>query len=274
MEKNLSTKAKITWCPGCPNNQILVAFRGAATELAEENKIRIENLVATAGIGCHGKIAEYLNMNTYTSQHGRAIASATGIKLGNPDLTVVAFVGDGDAYAEGLEHLVHAARRNSDIKVFVHDNQMFALTTGQTTPTSPKGTRGKSTPAGSIEEPLEPLGLMLAAGASFVARTFAAEIQKTKEIMKAAMLHRGFAFVDIIQPCITFLDTREYFKERVWWLKGEPAKTIEAAMQKIKTKNDLSTAPLPRNSARQSEKEKVPCGIFYKVSRPTFEEEL
>mgnify|MGYP001588730652 CR=1 FL=1 len=257
MNENLSTKAKITWCPGCPNNQILVAFRQAVSELAAENKIKTENIVAAAGIGCHGKIAEYLNMNTYTSLHGRAIASATGIKIANPNLTVVSFVGDGDAYAEGLEHLIHAARRNSDIKVFVHDNQMFALTTGQTTPTSPKGTKGKSTPSGSVEEPFEPLGLMLAAGASFVARTFAAEIQKTKEIIKAAMLHKGFAFVGIIQPCITFLDTRDYFKERVVWPEGEPAKTIEEAMRKIKVAA-----------------EKVPCGIFYKVSRPTFEEKI
>jgi 2-oxoglutarate ferredoxin oxidoreductase subunit beta len=257
MEPNLSTKAKITWCPGCPNNQILVAFRQAVSELAAENKIKTENIIATAGIGCHGKIAEYLNLNTYTSLHGRAIASSEGVKIANPNLTVVAFVGDGDAYAEGLEHLIHAARRNSDIKVFVHDNQMFALTTGQTTPTSPKGTKGKSTPSGSIEEPFEPLGLMLAAGASFIARTFAAEIQKTKEIMKAAMLHKGFAFVDIIQPCITFFDTRDYFKERIVWTEGEPANNIEAAMQKIK-----------------SDGQKVPCGIFYQISRPIFEEQL
>jgi len=257
MEDNLSTKAKITWCPGCPNSQILVAARQAFMELAGEEKLAIGNIVAAAGIGCHGKIAEYLNMNTYTSLHGRAIPAMTGIKAANPLLTVVGFVGDGDAYAEGIEHLVHAARRNSDVKVFVHDNRVFALTTGQTTPTSPKGFKSRSTPFGSIEEPFEPLVFMLASGASFVARSFAGDIQKTKEIMKAAMLHKGFAFVDIIQPCITFFDTRDYFKERVVWLDGEPAETEETAMQKIK-----------------GDGEKVPCGIFYKVSKPTFEEQL
>lgn len=265
MSEELSTKAKITWCPGCPNSQILVAFRQAVSELATDDKIKTENIVATAGIGCHGKIAEYLNINTYTSLHGRAIASATGIKIANPNLIVVAFVGDGDAYAEGIEHLVHASRRNSDVKVFVHDNRVFALTTGQTTPTSPKGFKGKSTPFGSIEEPFEPLPLMLTSGASFVARTFAGDIQKTKETMKAAMLHKGFAFVDIIQPCITFFDTREYFKERIGWIEGEPADNIEAAMQKIKADGDPSTG---------SGQGKVPCGIFYKILRPTFEEQL
>lgn len=257
MEENLNTKAKITWCPGCPNNQILVAVRQAFTELVREGKLAIENVVAAVGIGCHGKIAEYLNINTYTSLHGRAIPAMTGIASANSSLTVVGFVGDGDAYAEGVEHLVHAARRNSDIKVFVHDNRVFALTIGQATPTSPKGFKSKSTPFGSIEEPFEPLVFMLASGASFVARSFAGEIQKTKEIMKAAILHKGFAFVNIIQPCITFFDTRDYFKERVVWLEGEPADSIETAMQKIK-----------------ADGEKVPCGIFYKVSKPTFEEQL
>lgn len=257
MSQDLSTKAKITWCPGCPNNQILVAARQAFTELGTEGKLAIENIVAAAGIGCHGKIAEYLNLNTYTSLHGRAIPAMTGIKAANQKLIVVGFVGDGDAYAEGIEHLVHASRRNSDIKVFVHDNRVFALTTGQTTPTSPKGFKGKSTPYGNAEEPFEPLVLMLAAGASFVARSFAGDIQKTKEIMKAAILHKGFAFVDIIQPCLTFFDTRDYFKERVVWSEEEPAYDIEAAMPKIK-----------------GDGEKVPCGIFYKVSRPTFEEQL
>jgi len=257
MEEDLSTKAKITWCPGCPNNQILIAVRQALTELATEKKLAIENVVAATGIGCHGKITEYLNINTYTSLHGRAIPAMTGIKTANPSLTVVGFVGDGDAYAEGIEHLVHAAKRNSDIKVFVHDNRVFALTTGQTTPTSPEGFKSKSTPFGNIEEPFEPLTLMLASGASFVARTFAGNIQTTREIMKAAILHKGFAFVDIIQPCVTFFDTRDYFKERIVWLEGEPADDMEIAMRKIKASG-----------------EKVPCGIFYDVSKPTFEEQL
>ncbi|MDI6820795.1 MAG: thiamine pyrophosphate-dependent enzyme [Patescibacteria group bacterium] len=254
INQDLNTKAKITWCPGCPNFQILVAFREAITELTSQNKIKIENIVATAGIGCHGKIVEYLNMNTFTSLHGRSIPTMTGIKTANPNLTVIGFSGDGDAYAEGMEHLIHAARRNSDIKLFVHNNQVFALTTGQATPTSPKGFKGKSTPFGSIDEPFDPILLMLSLNASFIARTFALDIPKTKEIMKRATEHKGFAFVDIIQPCITFFDTREYFKERIFWIDDSPANDPEIAMQKIKNNQN-----------------KIPCGIFYEISKPTFE---
>lgn len=257
MAENLTTKAPITWCPGCPNNQILVAFRQAITELANKKQVKIENLVAAAGIGCHGKIAEYLDINTYTSLHGRVLPALTGIKIANPSLTVVGFVGDGDAYAEGIEHLVHSARRNSDVKVFVHDNRVFALTTGQTTPTSPKGFKGKSTPGGSIEEPFDPLTLMLASGASFVAQTYAGDIPKTKEILSAAILHRGFAFVNIIQPCLTFFDTRDFFKDRIVWREKEPQTTIEAVMNEVKSAG-----------------EKVPCGIFFQTTRPTFEKQL
>ena len=156
-----ATKAKITWCPGCPNAAILVAFRQAVTELVNDGKLKPENLVAASGIGCHGKITDYLNTNTFTSLHGRVIASMEGIKVANPALTIVGFSGDGDSYSEGVEHLVHAARRNSDINLFIHDNQVFALTTGQATPTSPKGFKGRSTPSGTIEEPFNPLLLML-----------------------------------------------------------------------------------------------------------------
>jgi len=259
MKQNLTSTSKITWCPGCPDAQILVAFRQAVTELTTENKLKLENLVAVAGIGCHGKIAEYMAINTFTSLHGRALPSMTGIKAANPLLTVVGFLGDGDSFSEGMDHLVHAARRNSNITAFIHDNQIFALTTGQATPTSPKGFKGKSTPEGSLEDPLEPLPLMLDLGATFVARSFALDIKRTKEIMKAAISHKGFAFVDIIQPCITFFDTRKYFEERVTWTDSAPATSVEGARAKIQAGNVG---------------DKVPCGIFYQVSKPTFEEQI
>ncbi len=259
MEKlNLSTTCKVSWCPGCPNSQILVSFRQAVTELVAENKIKFENLVAVAGIGCHGKIADYLNTNSFNSLHGRLIPAMTGIKVANPALTVVGFSGDGDSYDEGMEHLVHAARRNSDINLFIHDNQVFALTTGQATPTSPKGFKGRSTPAGSIEEPFNPLLAMLSLGATFVARTYAGDIAGTKRIMQAAIAHKGFSFVAIIQPCITFFDTRDFFKDRVYWIEESfPREDRAAAIAKVTEGG-----------------EKVPLGIFYEVKKPTFEEEL
>jgi 2-oxoglutarate/2-oxoacid ferredoxin oxidoreductase subunit beta len=258
MDLNLSTKAKITWCPGCPDHAILVAFRETVTELINAGSLRLENIVAMSGIGCHGKITDYLNMNTFTSLHGRVIPTMTGAKIANPTLTVAGFSGDGDSYDEGLDHLVHAARRNSDVSLFVHDNQVFALTAGQATPTSPKGFKGKSRPAGSIEEPFNPLLLMLSVGTTFVARSYAPDIAKTKEIMKAAIMHKGFSFVDIIQPCLTFNDTRDYYAKRIYWLDGKfPTDDIAMATEK----------------AREYD-EKIPFGIFYRVEKPTFEEQL
>jgi len=254
MPNSLATSAKITWCPGCPNSQILVAFRQAVNDLVDGGQVKLENIVACSGIGCHGKITEYLDMNTFTSLHGRSIATMAGIKLANPALTCVGFAGDADTFAEGVEHLVHAARRNADIKLFVHDNRVFALTTGQASPLSPQGFKGKSTPAGSFEEPFDPLALTLIAGATFVARTYAGDIARTKDIMKQAMLHRGFAFVDIIQPCITFFDTRDYFKDNITWMEG-PTPTTHDEVAKI-----------------EHETGKIPCGIFYQVSKPTYEQ--
>ncbi len=258
MTTNLSTTAKITWCPGCPNSAILVAWREAVGELIELGKLKQEEIVSLAGIGCHGKITDYVNVNSFTSLHGRLIPAMTGIKCANPKLTVIGHSGDGDSYSEGLDHLIHAARRNSDIKLFIHDNQVFALTTGQATSMSPKGFKGKSTPSGTIEESFNPLLTLLSAGATFVARAYAPDIAGTKKIMRAAILHKGFSLVDIIQPCITFFDTREYFKERVYYISENfPSHNLSSAME----------------LARKHE-EKVPLGIFYEADKPTFEEEL
>ena len=257
MPLNLSTISKITWCPGCPNSQILVAMRQAISALADSGTLKIENLVAGACIGCHGKISDYLNTNTFTALHGRLIPSLTGIKCANPNLTVIGMVGDGDAYSEGLEHIIHAARRNSDIKIFVHDNQVFALTQGQASSESPKGFKSKTTPAGSIEEPFDAFPVLLSSGATFAARSYAGDIARTKSIIEAAIKHKGFSFVEIIQPCITFFDTRDYFKERVFWREGGPAENPTKAMELCK-----------------KDGEKIPLGIFYNVEKPTFEEQL
>ncbi len=259
MAIDLTTDAEVTWCPGCPNSQILVAFRQAVTEFVEAGEMELHNIVAGAGVGCHGKISDYLEVNTFNSLHGRIVPTLTGIKLGNPNLNVVGFSGDGDSFSEGFNHITHAARSNTDITVFLHNNQVFALTTGQATTTSPKGFKGGTTPYGSVNEPVNPALIMLAMGATFVARTFAADITKTKEIMKAAMQHKGFAFVDIIQPCITFFDTREYYKDRVYWLDGKHRKgNIDSAFKVV----------------RGATEDRVPLGILYQAEQPTFEENI
>lgn len=257
MALDLTTDTKITWCPGCPNSQILVAFRQAVEEFVSDGTVELHNIVAGSGIGCHGKIADYLEVNTFSSLHGRIIPTLTGIKLANPKLQVVGFTGDGDSFSEGFNHITHAARSNSDISIFLHNNQVFALTAGQATTTSPKGFKGGSTPEGSINEPINPALIMLTMGATFVARTFASDITKTKEIMKSAMMHKGFAFVEIIQPCITFFDTRDFFKKRVYWLDSKHKKgNLDVAFKVARMKTD----------------EKVPCGIIYQTKKPTFEE--
>jgi len=259
MALDLTTDTKITWCPGCPNSQILVSFRQAVTEMVEGGELELHNVVAGAGVGCHGKISDYLEVNTFNSLHGRIVPTLTGIKLGNPNLNVVGFSGDGDSFSEGFSHICHAAARNTDVSVMLHNNQVFALTTGQATGTSPKGFVGGTSPEGTVDDPLRPVLIMLSMGATFVARTFATDIKMTKEIMQAAMRHKGFAFVEIIQPCITFFDTRDLYKELVTPLpESHDASDLDAAFE---------LARLPRD-------ETVPVGIFYQTQKETFEEKL
>lgn len=254
----LSTKEKITWCPGCPNFAILVAFKKAVEESVNGNAFKQENLVVGAGIGCHGKIVDYLNVNTFNGLHGRIIPSATGIKTANPNLKVVVFTGDGDSFSEGFSHLMHAAQKNVGITVFLHNNQTFALTTGQVTSTSPKGFKGPTTPLGEPNDPLNPLTMVLAAGATFAARTYATDVANTTRIMREAMNHKGFAFVEILQPCITFFDTREHFKNTIEWLpENSPKDDLSFAMNTV----------IPRF-------EKTPLGIFYDVQKPAFEDQV
>lgn len=259
MSLDLTTDIKVTWCPGCPNSQILVAFRQAVTEMVESGETKLHNIVAGAGVGCHGKISDYLEVNTFNSLHGRVVPTMTGVKLANPELTVVAFAGDGDSFSEGFSHVCHAAQKNTNISLFVHNNQIFALTTGQATALSPRGFKGGTTPFGSFDEPLNPAFVMLAMGATFVARTYAGDIKRTKEIMQAAMRHKGFAFVDIIQPCITFFDTRDHFNKTVRWIDGtHNASNLDAAITLARSLSD----------------ENVLLGIFYQVNQPTFEEKV
>ncbi|MBO3841671.1 MAG: 2-oxoacid:ferredoxin oxidoreductase subunit beta [Candidatus Brockarchaeota archaeon] len=261
--EDFSTYARNTWCPGCGNFGIERAAKLAFAELVNEGKIRRENIVMVTGIGCHGKIADYINVNSFYSLHGRAIAPAIGIKLANPMLEVLAFVGDGDALGEGLEHTVFAAKRNVDMTVIVHDNRVYALTTGQFTPTSPKGFRGGSTPRGAPEEPLNPIELMLVSGATFVARAYSVNLNHTKELVKQAVLHRGFAFIDVLQPCYTFFDTYKYYGPRVYDLQkeGHDYADWDAAMTRAREWNYGG-----------EEAERIPIGIFFKADRPTYEE--
>ncbi len=259
----LDTYAKITWCPGCSNFLILKAIKEVLSELSQEG-LRMENVVIGTGIGCHGKIHDYINVNSFYGLHGRVVATLVGVKIANPKLTCIAFVGDGDAYSEGLEHIIFAAKRNNDVKVFVHNNGVFALTTGQFTPTTPKGMRTKTTPKGNPEKPINPILIMLSSGATFVARAFAGEYEHMKYIMKEAIRHKGFSFVDILQPCVSFNNTFQFFRERVYKLEesGHDPTDFRKALEKA-MEWDYS-----------SKDSRIPIGIFYKKEEKTFEEEF
>jgi len=257
--KDLATGTKVTWCPGCGNFSILSAIRAVLAELDGEG-VPIENVVLVSGIGCHAKIVDYMNVNSFYSIHGRTIPVATAIKLANPDLKVICFSGDGDSLAEGLDHLIFAAKRNIDITMILHDNRVYGLTTGQFTPTSPYGFRGKSTPTGSIEQPLNPLELMLVSGATFLARGYSHGIEQLQRLFKEAILHRGFSFVDVLQVCVSYHNLYESYNKWTYAVEGNDATSREAAHKIISSWNyDRSDVP-------------VPLGKFLDVDAPRFEE--
>ena len=251
---DLTTYAENTWCPGCGNFGILTAFKKAVRTL-ESHGIARSTLAISAGIGCHAKIFDYLALSGLYSIHGRSMATIQGMKVANPDLKVVAFAGDGDAFGEGIAHMIFAAKRNADITVIVHDNGVYGLTTGQYTPTSKKGYRGPSTPEGSVEEPLNVLTLMLEAGATFVARGYPVKIDHLADMMVSAVEHEGFSFVDVLQPCVTFNNTYKVYNKLVYIMDTAPGDYQEAV-----------------NTARQ--KDRLPIGVFYQVEKPVFHKEL
>jgi 2-oxoglutarate ferredoxin oxidoreductase subunit beta len=258
---DLGTACPNTWCPGCGNFGIEIAVKKAFAEMIEEGKFKREELAVVAGIGCHGKIADYLNVNTFYGLHGRSLAAATGIKLARPELTVVDLAGDGDAYGEGLEHLIFAAKRNIDLTLIVHDNRVYALTVGQASPTSPQNFKGKSTPQGSPDKPINPLELMLVAGATFVGRAFSGDAEYLREIIKKAVNHKGFSIVEVLQPCFTFFNTFEYYKKNCYHLEdGRVLSDKEDAREKAR-EWDYS----------ESENPKIPLGIFYQSDQPVFD---
>ncbi len=257
--KDLNTPAKNTWCPGCGNFSILSAMRNVLAELDGEG-FPIEKVVLVAGIGCHAKIVDYMNVNSFYSIHGRTIPVATAIKLANPDLKVICFSGDGDSLAEGLDHLIFAAKRNIDITLILHDNRVYGLTTGQYTPTSPLGFKGKSTPAGSKEYPLNPPDLMLASGASFIARGYSHGIEQLQKLFREAILHKGFSFMEVLQVCVSYFNMYESYNKRTYEIEGNDTASFEEAQKIIRSWNyDNIEKP-------------IPLGKFYDIDAPRLDQ--
>jgi 2-oxoglutarate ferredoxin oxidoreductase subunit beta len=244
------------WCPGCGNFGILKAFKDAVVDLG----IEPYQFVIVSGIGQASKLPHYLKCNTFNGLHGRTLPVATGIRLANHEMLVIAVAGDGDCYGEGGNHLLHAIRRNINVKLFVHDNQIYGLTKGQPSPTSSEGMITKNQPFGVFSEQLNPMALAVALDCSFVARGFAGDLGHLKELMKASILHKGLSLLDILQPCVTFnkINTFEWYKQRVYYIEPEynPENRIEAFKKALEWGD------------------RIPLGIIYRNKRPTLEERI
>ncbi|MCH8068172.1 MAG: 2-oxoacid:ferredoxin oxidoreductase subunit beta [Candidatus Marinimicrobia bacterium] len=210
--KEYKGKVDPDWCPGCGDFGLLNGVRKACAELG----ILPHKILITSGIGCSSNFPGYFNAYGMHTLHGRPVPVATGVKLANHELTVIAVGGDGDGYGIGGNHFIHTARRNVNINYFVMNNQIYGLTTGQISPTSNFGTKTKSTPFGSIELPLNPITTAIMAGATFVARAYTGDSKHMVEIIKQAILHNGFSHVDVFSPCVTYnkVNTHNFFKQR------------------------------------------------------------
>ncbi|MBU1202731.1 2-oxoacid:ferredoxin oxidoreductase subunit beta [Patescibacteria group bacterium] len=254
-QKDWDTSYKNTWCPGCGNFGIIIALKNALIELG----LKPENVLLVAGIGCSGNGVNFLKAYGWHSLHGRALPTAVGAKLANKDLTVIVMAGDGDGYGEGMGHFIHAVRGNANITYITHDNKLYSLTTGQAAPTTDKGTKTKSTPEGLIEVSANPISLALSAGGTFVSRGFAGNADHLKELLKQAINHPGFSLVDVYQPCVTFnkINTFKFYFDRLYNL--DENKEYNPANIEMAFKESLIWG------------DKIPYGLFYKSSRPSYD---
>jgi 2-oxoglutarate ferredoxin oxidoreductase subunit beta len=254
---DLQTPHSPNWCAGCGNLNIWGAFKNAAVKEGWDNT----NSVIVAGIGCHGHITNFIKINSFEGLHGRALPVATGVKMTNKNLNVFVFTGDGDCFGEGGNHFIHTCRRNHDLTVLIHDNSLYSLTTGQTSPLTAHGFKTKSTPQGNPDEPFNPLALAITSGATFVARAYAGDMPKLMEMIVAGNNHKGLAVIDILQPCTTFnkVCTHAFYRENTYYLEKEydPSDKVKAL----------------ERAAEFGEK-KIPLGIFYKSEKSSYEEQI
>ena len=210
--KDYTTENKPDWCPGCGDFGILNAIKKALVDLGKQP----HEVTVIAGIGCSSKLPHWLNSYGFHTLHGRALPIATAARLSNTKNDVIVISGDGDGYGIGVGHLVHAARRNINVTMLAHNNQIYGLTTGQASPTTDLGHKTKTTPKGNVEMPVNPLALAIACGAGMVARSSAGDPKHLTDTIKAAVQHRGFSLIDILQPCVTFnkVNTYAWYKEQ------------------------------------------------------------
>jgi 2-oxoglutarate/2-oxoacid ferredoxin oxidoreductase subunit beta len=253
--KDFATATPSWWCPGCGDFGVLASLKQACAEL----NLQPKNVAFISGIGCSGKITGYLHSYAFHGVHGRALPTATAVKLANKDLTVIVAGGDGDGYAIGAGHFVHAVRRNADMTYIVMDNQTYGLTKGQSSPTSMIGYKEGVHPEGNPDAPINGLAIALAAGGTFLARSFSSEPKAMAEIIKEAVRHPGFAIVEVMSPCVTYnkVNTYKWFKENVYHVDEIPGYDVHD--------RERAFAVLTKPG-------KMPLGIFYRESRPTLEQ--
>jgi 2-oxoglutarate ferredoxin oxidoreductase subunit beta len=246
-----------TWCSGCGNWGILNSLKQCFIKI----ELDPSGVIVVFGIGCSGNTNDFLNCVGFHALHGRAVPNAIGMKIANHKMPVIAVVGDGDCYGEGGNHFIHACRGNHDITVIVHDNRLYSLTTGQVSPTSPKKFKSKSTPEGVIESPLNPLSIALLSGATFVAQTFAGDLNHMTNTIIQGIKHKGFSLINVLQPCPTFnkINTFKYYLEKSYKL-SEDYKS-----------NDFKSA---LNKTLEFFEEKYPLGILYQVNSPSYTDQL
>ncbi len=252
MSKETFSTYETAWCPGCGNFSILECVKTALEELGK----RPHEVLAAAGIGQAAKTPQYISANSFCGLHGRALPAATAAKIANEGLTVVVDTGDGDSYGEGGNHFIHSIRRNVDITHLVHDNQIYGLTKGQASPTSVEGLVTDVQPNGSMNTPLNPVLMAVAAGAGFVARAFSGKREHLVSVIKQAIQYEGYALVDILQPCVSFnkVNTFAWYNSRVYELDAsyDPSDKL-MSMQKAMEFGD-----------------RIPIGILYREPKRTF----
>lgn len=256
-KKDYQSPDPIAWCPGCGNFGILNALKMALVDL----QLKPENVLLVSGIGQSSKLPHYLKCNTFNGLHGRIMPVATGAKIANHNLVVIGDGGDGDGYAEGGNHFIHAMRRNIDITYLVHNNQIYGLTKGQVSPTSDENMVTGTTPEGSYVSPERPLAVAVASNCSFVARGFALELKHLVDMMKKAISHHGFSLLEILQPCVSFnkINTYQWYKDRVYKLE------------------ESSYDPTDQSQASQKALEwgeNIPIGILYQRKSKTYEDRM
>jgi 2-oxoglutarate ferredoxin oxidoreductase subunit beta len=252
---NYNTPCFPTWCPGCGNFGIWAALKAALVKL----NLAPHQVILVYGIGCSGNFASFIRGNIFHALHGRTLPAAIGAKLANHEMPVIAMGGDGDGFAEGLAHFLETCRANPDFTYIVHDNHSYSLTTGQTSPTSMPGFKSKTTPDGAFETQLNPVAMAVTAGATFIARGFAGDIPHLTDLIVQAVGHKGFSFVDVMQPCPTFNPELSYdwYRQRVYKLeeKGYQANNRFQAWER----------------AQEAIAEKIGLGVFYKEDRAVLE---